>query len=72
MPTKGVTTSEAEGTFALKFLNHMLKVSSVPNVSQVELAVRDDQPLRATFNIMGASSIKYFLAPRIEDDEEDY
>jgi proliferating cell nuclear antigen len=67
-----VAKDQAEGTFALKFLNHMLKVSSVPNVSQVEMAVRDDQPLRATFNIMGASSIKYFLAPRIEDEEEDY
>ncbi len=67
-----VATEDAEGTFALKFLNHMLKVSSVPNVSQVELSVSTDQPLRAAFNIMGASSIKYFLAPRIEDEEEDY
>ena len=50
----------------------MLKVSSVPNVSKVEMAVNSEQPLRATFNIMGASSIKYFLAPRIEDEEEEY
>jgi len=70
--TNFIMKDEAEGTFALKFLNHMLKVSSVPNVSKVELSVSTDQPLKATFNIMGASTIKYFLAPRIEDEEEEY
>ncbi|MBN2156301.1 MAG: proliferating cell nuclear antigen (pcna) [Candidatus Lokiarchaeota archaeon] len=72
MLTNFVASDDAEGTFALKFLNHMLKVSSVPNVTQVEVSVSTDQPLKASFNIMGASSIKYYLAPRIEDEDEEY
>ncbi len=67
-----VVGEEAEGTFALRFLNYMLKVGSIPNVSKVDIAVRTNQPLKATFNIIGASSMKYFLAPRIEDEEEEY
>lgn len=70
--TNFVATEEASGSFALRFLGHMLKVNSVPNVNLVELAVSGEQPLRATFNIMGASYIKYFLAPRIEDEDDEY
>jgi proliferating cell nuclear antigen len=70
--TDFIATEEAEGSFALRFLGHMLKVGSVPSVNKVELAVSSEQPLRATFNLLGASYIKYFLAPRIEDEEEEY
>ncbi len=70
--TEFKASEEAEGTFGWDFLNHMLKVGSVPNVSKVELSVRTEQPLKASFELLGDSSIKYFLAPRIEDEEEEY
>ncbi|MHA1822061.1 MAG: proliferating cell nuclear antigen (pcna) [Promethearchaeota archaeon] len=59
-----------EGTFALQYLKYLVKVQSITD--KLFMALSTGTPLKAIFNILTASSITYFLAPRIEEEEEDY
>ncbi|MHA1520253.1 MAG: hypothetical protein ACTSRK_08730 [Promethearchaeota archaeon] len=61
--------SESVGVFSIAFLKNVLKVGTITNTINVEL--RTDAPLKLNFQILNSSHILYFLAPRVEDDDDD-
>ena len=62
--------SSGEGTFALDYLKNIIKIGSIAD--KVSLHLNSETPLKAKFNIMANSSFSYYLAPRIEEEEDDY
>lgn len=63
-------TEKGDGTFALQYLKNIVKIGAIAD--RVELSLNPNTPLKAKFKILSGSSFKYFLAPRIEEEEEDY
>jgi proliferating cell nuclear antigen len=60
---------ESIGVFAISFLVNILKIS--PIAKKVEVEMRSDVPLKLRFGILKESQILYFLAPRVEEDDDD-
>jgi len=54
-------------TFALRYLNFFTKAT--PLSGQVSLHISPDVPMVVTYDIMDFGSVKYFLAPKIEENE---
>ena len=52
--------------FAGKYLNMFLRAASLS--SRVTLSMSSDVPLMVTFNIGEIGDLKYYLAPKIEDE----
>jgi proliferating cell nuclear antigen len=63
-------TEKGDGTFALQYLKNIVKISAIAD--RVELSLNSNTPLKAKFNILSSSLFKYYLAPRIDEKEEDY
>jgi len=55
-------------TFALKYLNTFCKSASLSN--QVGLYLSKESPLMVEFKFMDESYIRYYLAPKIDEEEE--
>jgi proliferating cell nuclear antigen len=66
--TCGVETGD--NTFALAYLKNIVKVSAISD--RVELSINAGTPMKAKFLVMSSSLFKYYLAPRIDEQEEDY
>ncbi len=56
-------------SFALRYLNHFTKAT--PLSSTVTLSISKDVPLVVEYRVGDMGYIRYFLAPKIEDGEED-
>lgn len=54
----------AESTFNLEFLENMVK--SCPTGNNIDISLKSSEPLMMQYNI-GDSSVKYFLAPYMEE-----
>jgi len=54
-------------TFALRYLNFFTKAT--PLSGQVTLSISPDVPMVVGYEIEGLGSVKYFLAPKIEEDD---
>ena len=54
-------------TFAFRYLNMFTKATSLS--SQVTLSLSPDIPLMVEYNIGKLGHIRYYLAPKIEDDD---
>lgn len=61
---------EAEGTFALQYLKNIIKINAIADL--VNLSLNSNTPVKAKFNVLSSSNFTYYLAPRIEEEEEDY
>ncbi|MHA1584726.1 MAG: proliferating cell nuclear antigen (pcna) [Promethearchaeota archaeon] len=61
-------TGDSNGIFAISFLKNILKVSAISN--QAEIALKSESPLKLAFKILNASKILYFLAPRVEEEDD--
>mmetsp|Transcript_19125 Transcript_19125/g.32863 ORF Transcript_19125/g.32863 Transcript_19125/m.32863 type:complete len:267 (-) Transcript_19125:349-1149(-) len=55
-------------TFALRYLNNFAKATALSPL--VTLSLCKDMPIRVTYEMEGLGSVKYFLAPKIEDADE--
>ena len=55
-------------SFALKYLTHFTKAT--PLSDQVTLSLSNEAPLSVCYDIGDMGHIKYFLAPKIELDED--
>jgi proliferating cell nuclear antigen len=58
---------EVNLTFALRYLNFFTKAT--PLSEQVTLHLSPDVPLMVEYNIAGKGFVRYFLAPKINEDE---
>ena len=58
-----------ELNFALRYLNFFTKATSL--TKQVVLSMSPDLPMVVDYPIEDVGRIQYFLAPKIEDDEEE-
>lgn len=56
-----------EQQFALRYLNSFAKSAVLS--PQVQLSFSEDTPLQVAFHMEDLGSVKYFLAPKIEEDE---
>ena len=54
-------------TFALRYLNNFAKAT--PLSSQVKLGLTKDLPVVVEYQMEQLGSIKFYLAPKIEDEE---
>jgi len=54
-------------TFALRYLNFFTKAT--PLSGSVKLSISPDVPMVVTYEIEDVGHVKYFLAPKIEDEE---
>lgn len=54
-------------TFACRYLNSFTKAS--PLSGQVQLSMSADVPLVVEYKITELGHIRYYMAPKIEDDE---
>ncbi len=63
-------TEESKGIFALSFLKNILKVKTISD--NIEMALKSEAPLKLLFDILNASKIVYFLAPRVEEEDDIY
>ena len=52
--------------FACRYLNMFMKASTLS--PQVKVSLSNDIPLMMEFDIAKIGSLKYYLAPKIEDD----
>ena len=62
-------TTESTGNFAISYLKSILKISSISHKLNMEL--KSEAPLKLNFNILSGSRIMYFLAPRVEEEDDD-
>ncbi len=60
--------TESTGIFAISFLKNILKISAIAD--KVELELKSEAPLKMIFDILNSSRIMYFLAPRVEEDDD--
>ncbi len=65
-----IASEKGEGTFPLEYLKDIIKIGTITD--RVEISLNPNTPIKAKFNILSSSSFTYFLAPRIEEEEEDY
>ncbi|MHA1680490.1 MAG: proliferating cell nuclear antigen (pcna) [Promethearchaeota archaeon] len=69
-------TGDSEGTYALNFLDNIIKIQSV--VDSLELSLGSNIPMKLEGNLQDESGnntggkIVYLLAPRVDDDEEEF
>ena len=56
-------------SFALRYLNHFTKAT--PLASSVTLSISKDVPLVVEYRVGDMGYIRYFLAPKIEDGEDE-
>ncbi len=63
-------SNDSMGIFAISFLKNILKASAIANKVKIEL--KSEAPLKMHFNFVALenSRILYFLAPRVEEDED--
>ena len=55
-------------TFALRYLNNFAKAT--PLASSVQMAIIKDAPIKVSYAISDFGSVNYYLAPKIDDDQE--
>lgn len=55
-------------TFSCRYLNSFVKAG--PLCNQVQLSMSDDVPLVCEYKIGDIGHIRYYLAPKIDDEEE--
>lgn len=56
-------------TFALRYLNSFAKAT--PLATSVALSLSKDLPIVVEYNIADMGHIKFYLAPKIDDDMEE-
>jgi len=61
-------TGTTEGSFAIQFLKNILKITSISD--QVNMSLKTESPVKMKFTILNNSFIQYFLAPRVEEENE--
>ena len=54
-----------ELTFSMRYLQMFAKAYHISNV--VTISLLDEQPMKVEYNIGNYGSIKYYLAPRLND-----
>jgi hypothetical protein len=71
-PEEGTYIEVAEpvsGGFGLRYLNSFGKAA--PLSGSVQLSLSPDMPMCVSFQIEDIGYVKYYLAPKMEEDEED-
>ena len=56
-------------TFALRYLNYFTKATALNN--RVQLSFSPDVPLVVEYQVMESSYIRFYLAPKIDDGEDE-
>ncbi|KPM45475.1 Proliferating cell nuclear antigen [Neonectria ditissima] len=57
-------------TFSLKYLVNFCKAAALS--SQVKICLSNEVPLLVEYTLAGSSYLRFYLAPKIGDDEEDF
>lgn len=60
--------AESTGVFSIVFLKNIMKISTITDKLTAEM--KTDAPLKLNFEFLNSSRILYFLAPRVEDDDD--
>lgn len=56
------------GSFSCLFLKAIMKIA--PITEQLEISLKTDYPLNMKFDILEGGKLNYFIAPRVEDDND--
>lgn len=69
-------TGDSEGTYALNFLDNIIKIQSV--IDNINISIGSNIPIKLEGNILTESGdgtggkVVYLLAPRVDDDDDDF
>ncbi|MFW9876431.1 MAG: proliferating cell nuclear antigen (pcna) [Candidatus Thorarchaeota archaeon] len=58
----------SSGAYSLTFLKAILKIA--PITEKLEISLKTDHPLKMAFDLLEGGELSYFLAPRVEEEEE--
>ncbi len=58
----------SKADYSLQFLKSILKIDSI--TEKLTVSLKDAHPLKMVFQILEGGTIHYFLAPRVEEEEE--
>ena len=58
------------GSYSITFLKAILKIASI--TERLEISLFSDNPLKMIFNILEGAVLSYFLAPRVENENDDF
>jgi len=61
-------SGDSTGIFAINFLKKVLKISTV--AERIRMGLKSESPLKMCFDIINSSRILYFLAQRVEEDDD--
>jgi len=64
-------SEEANCTYANVHIDNAMKMYGLPNVSMAKIYTKQDNPIKIEYNILGKSFVKYYIAPRIDEFEEE-
>lgn len=58
---------DCSASYSLTFLKAILKIASI--TERLELSLRTDHPIKMVFNLLEGGELFYFLAPRVDEEE---
>ncbi|TFG12058.1 MAG: proliferating cell nuclear antigen (pcna) [Promethearchaeota archaeon] len=68
--TESNINDTASGAYSLTFLKAILKIASI--TERLKISIKSDHPLKMVFDLLEGGNLHYFLAPRVDsDDDED-
>lgn len=59
----------SSGAYSLTFLKAILKIASI--TEKLDISLKTDHPLKMIFSLLEGGELSYFLAPRVQEDEND-
>ena len=59
---------ECVGSYSITFLKSILKIASI--TEKLEIALKTDHPLKMTFELLEGGELQYFLAPRVNQEDD--
>jgi proliferating cell nuclear antigen len=60
--------AESSGIFAISFLKNILKIGSIAD--SIDVSLKSEAPLKIIASILNSSRVLYFLAPRVEEEDD--
>jgi len=59
----------SSGAYSITFLRAILKIVSI--TEELKISLKTDHPLKMNFNLLDGGVLDYFLAPRVDSENED-
>ena len=62
-------SDKQEGSFSITFLKSIMKLSAI--TEKMEISAKTDHPIKMIFTLLEGAELKYYLAPRVEQEDSE-